>query len=752
MLPEKSRRARGRRRAPSMSCQRACAAESLELRTLLAVTVGPVSGPEGNAGTQDFTFTVNVTIASPLRPVSLDYSTEDGTAVAGADYLPVTGSMSFIRPGTRTVTVPVVGDAAVEPDETFSLVLTYEEIGEEAARATGTIVNDDAPPVVNISDTGAVESTPPERSRGLPFTISVSRLPLPGEPPVVVRADSSGGTATPQLSANDPAGDFIAVVAPNIIFTSTSPSSVLFVVPVFADANVEPDETVFVDLTVLSGGTVGDGHAVGVIRNDDFPPPAAVSIGNAFVTEPPEPGQQSFMTFPVTLSRPLVDNEYAWITYLASYDTASNDDFVSRSGEIDFVPRGPTTAEISVAVKGDTVRELNETFSVLLGGPENLVVAPGHGRGRGMILDEDGGFATTATLSQPSPVVEGDSGTTDVSFGIFLNQPFYLDRQIEYRTLDGTATAGQDYDGGAVLLTIPAFRTSVNFPVAVRGDELVEGDETFRVQLAGVEGQVVGPDAIVTIRDDDFPPVHVTDVFLNGTRWTAGFRNHLAAAGLGSATYGYSVRADDPLNELPWANVDQVSIRFDRDASVKAADLAVRGLRVPSYSVGGVSYDEASRTATWTLARPLASDKILLDLDGSAGGVRGIDTGWLDGDWAGAADAFPSGDGSRGGDFRFRLNVLPGDVNRTGAVTVGDVTDVLTRQASAPPLRPARYDAFDDLNGDGRINVQDLALVRRSMFTRLPSGEPASLAAVPALPPRNRPATRDLFGSSPILS
>jgi hypothetical protein len=32
----------------------------------------------------------------------------------------------------------------------------------------------------------------------------------------------------------------------------------------------------------------------------------------------------------------------------------------------------------------------------------------------------------------------------------------------------------------------------------------------------------------------------------------------------------------------------------------------------------------------------------------------------------GGADTYPSGDGTAGGDFLFRINLLPGDVNRDG--------------------------------------------------------------------------------------
>ena len=62
------------------------------------------------------------------------------------------------------------------------------------------------------------------------------------------------------------------------------------------------------------------------------------------------------------------------------------------------------------------------------------------------------------------------------------------------------------------------------------------------------------------------------------------------------------------------------------------------------------------------------------------------------------------------------------------------------------------YTLDRDVNGDGVINVIDLAEVRRRLFTRLPYSQPPLAAAAPAASPlRTRPASRELFGSTPVL-
>ena len=74
---------------------------------------------EGNSGTVNANFQVSLSSASG-QTVSVGYSTADGTATAGSDYVAIGGSLVF-TPGqvTKTVAVPVNGDTLDEIDETL---------------------------------------------------------------------------------------------------------------------------------------------------------------------------------------------------------------------------------------------------------------------------------------------------------------------------------------------------------------------------------------------------------------------------------------------------------------------------------------------------------------------------------------------------------------------------------------------------------------------------------------------------------
>lgn len=109
------------------------------------VSIGDIAAFEGDEGTTPFTFTVTRTNGDGA--FSVDYATvAGGTATAGSDYAPVTGTLTFAAGElSKTVTVDVTGDTVEEPAETFTVQLFNPTAGAliADAEATGTILNDD---------------------------------------------------------------------------------------------------------------------------------------------------------------------------------------------------------------------------------------------------------------------------------------------------------------------------------------------------------------------------------------------------------------------------------------------------------------------------------------------------------------------------------------------------------------------------------------------------------------------------------
>ncbi len=96
-------------------------------------------------GDETLVFVLRVAGDGPQSDVRVGYELAPGSAAAGADYTPVSGTLT-IPAGARhaTVTVPLVDDAAAEGAESFSLVLSDPAgVILASTSATGTITDDD---------------------------------------------------------------------------------------------------------------------------------------------------------------------------------------------------------------------------------------------------------------------------------------------------------------------------------------------------------------------------------------------------------------------------------------------------------------------------------------------------------------------------------------------------------------------------------------------------------------------------------
>ena len=133
-----------------------------------ALSLADVSSPEGDAGTREFLFTVRLTSPAGPSGVSFQISTVDGTAtVADQDYLAKTLPAQSIPPGGTSYQfgVTVVGDAKVEPDETFQ-VRVSQVTGAQVTRgeAVGILLNDDLSFVPIRAIQGSSARSPIERA------------------------------------------------------------------------------------------------------------------------------------------------------------------------------------------------------------------------------------------------------------------------------------------------------------------------------------------------------------------------------------------------------------------------------------------------------------------------------------------------------------------------------------------------------------------------------------------------------------
>ena len=121
-------------------------------------------------------FVVTLSPASD-ETVTVDYATSDGTAAAGSDYTARSGTLTFSAGDTtRTVSVPIIDDAAVDDNETLTFTLS-NPLGAEisGATATGAIGDRDEAAAEPTAEplTAAFKNAPANHDGSAPFTLEV---------------------------------------------------------------------------------------------------------------------------------------------------------------------------------------------------------------------------------------------------------------------------------------------------------------------------------------------------------------------------------------------------------------------------------------------------------------------------------------------------------------------------------------------------------------------------------------------------
>ncbi|HEX2699053.1 MAG TPA: ELWxxDGT repeat protein [Acidimicrobiales bacterium] len=224
------------------------------------LSVAGVSVSEGDSGTRNAVFTVTLLVPK-TSTVTVDYSTADGTAVAGSDYTAKSGTLTF-TPGitTLSVKVPVTGDTADEVDESFTLVLaTASGAAIVYGNAVGTIVDDDpkaAGRYIAIGDASVYEGDSGVRTAT--FTVSLSKA---ASSTVSVNYTAVDATATSP-------GDYVASAGKLTFAAGITTMTVK--VTVNPDNAIEGDEAFAVNLSTVTGpAVILDGSGVGTILDDD---------------------------------------------------------------------------------------------------------------------------------------------------------------------------------------------------------------------------------------------------------------------------------------------------------------------------------------------------------------------------------------------------------------------------------------------------------------------------------------------------
>ncbi|WP_396633667.1 Calx-beta domain-containing protein [Maribacter sp. R86514] len=478
-----------------------------------------------NVGTT--TFTVTYDGADVQDEFTVDYAITDGTASEGKDYTTtpstlLNGQLTF-APNTedgdsQSVTVDILEDSFIEATEDLNIQLS---------NLSTALIN-----IVEPTGTGAITDNDNTATSGIDFqnlTVTVAEGDTNGTVNATfivefIGAIDTGETIEVDYFVNNGSANNATDFNPNptietLTFTDTQKTQNI-VVPIISDDVIENEEDFFVDLVAIRsnvGINLLNNQARGVITDDDG---GAVSVTGFSIIE-----QTNGINFDVTYSGDRLNGGFDLEYAIIDISTTVTDDYTLNTaplttGELSFTGVDTEVRTVQINVVGDDFIEDNENLRIVISNPHNDAdpsvsskISITNDEAIGTITNDDTGTIEVTGFSE-------DEISTTTNFDvIYSGDPVNGGFTATYEITDNTTTAGSDYSAtytGTLNFTGAATDT-IQVPVTIIQDAIIEGDETLRLTITSISPSIItatNPTGIGTIRDIDHLPTAVDDSFV----------------------------------------------------------------------------------------------------------------------------------------------------------------------------------------------------------------------------------------------
>jgi hypothetical protein len=427
---------------------------------LPSISIADVAVNE-NAGNATITLTLS---APSATPVTVQYSTANGTAQSGSDYTTASGTATFAANSTTTTfPVAILDDNVNEPTETFNVNLT--------SPSGATIADNQG--VVTINDNDQAGGTPD--CANITITAgngSITVTALNGAPVSSLQVFTSTWQQVFNCFANCGASQTVNV-----------PAGSYFVFAKYYTAGYalicEKQLTVTVGGNDPCAGLGGDTDGDGTCNNNDC--------------QPNNPA------FPATPGTACNDNN----------PNTTNDVVTANGCGCAGTPVDPC-ANLGGDTDGDGTCNNNDcqpnnpAFPATPGSPCN----DNNPNTTNDVVTANGcGCAGTPVAQQPSISIADvavNENVGNATITLTLSAPSATPVTVQYATANGTALSGSDYTTRTGTATFAANATTTTFTVAILDDNVNEPTEAFNVNLTSPSGATIADNqGVVTINDND---------------------------------------------------------------------------------------------------------------------------------------------------------------------------------------------------------------------------------------------------------
>ncbi|MFC7526894.1 Calx-beta domain-containing protein, partial [Parapedobacter sp. GCM10030251] len=445
------------------------------------------SAPDAAEPGTDGEFTVSLPAGiTASENIQINY-TIGGTGAAATDYVALPTSVVLVA-GQNSVLLPVdvLDDRIIEGDETVVLEITggssasFSFTAGAANSATVTIADNESSDPANLQLSLSAIQNAAEPSTNGEFQISL--------PAGITSAADIGVSYT--ISGTAAGGTDYAAITGTLVIPAGQ-NSTMVPVDVLDDAIIEPSETVVLEISGGNDGqyaytvAAGASSATVNIADDDYNGNSSVILVTR-VSDAIEGGAMG--QYRISLPEGFVASEDITVNFTMSGTATrgTGNDYELGLGAVitAVLPAGDNAILIDVEAYNDGIIEGPETVVMTLTGASSsslgFTIDPDNGSAQVDVVDINGSEESPLSIVHVSDGAEpGTDGLFRVSLPPGITSAYPISVALN---IGGTALQGSDYQS-LPAVTIPANTGSVDVPVNVLDDQLIELAETSVIEL-----------------------------------------------------------------------------------------------------------------------------------------------------------------------------------------------------------------------------------------------------------------------------
>jgi hypothetical protein len=418
------------------------------------------------------------------QPASVNYSTSNGTAVAGTDYTATSGTLQWAENDAtpKTVSVPVNHTQPFSGNRSFGIVLSDPSsataIGNPGS-STVTITGEDTtgPGTLTLSDASysVIQSA-------ASLTVTVNRT-----------GGSTGSVSVNYATTNGTAvaGTDYTATSGTVEWSDGDATSKTFVVPVSNATSFSGSKTFTITLSgPTSGAILGtpDSATATISGATAISTNVLQSVGSLQLSASGYSISQSAGALTVTVNRIGPSAGAMTVAYGTTPGSAvAGTDYTAASGTLSWGSGDLSSKTFSVNISNSTPFSGNKTFSVALSSPGEGATITSPGNATVTIVGDAAGSVGTVQLSANSYTVAQNAGSVAVTLTRIGGSTGAVG--ITYATTSGTAVAGTDFTSSFGTVQWADGDTSQkSFSIPVSAATLFSGTRSLTVTLSQPTG------------------------------------------------------------------------------------------------------------------------------------------------------------------------------------------------------------------------------------------------------------------------